>query len=88
MKTTPENLLYYILYMLGKEPYELKQVDTPEGKACLLNLQRLGGDFIILFSKEDVELLRDIEALGTIYELTIAAHVKECIEKGVSYKNL
>lgn len=88
MKILPEKLLYYILYMLGKEPYELKQVDTPDGKACLLNLQRLGGDFTILFTKEDVELFRDIEALGTAFELPIVAHVKDCVEKGVSYKNL
>lgn len=88
MKTTPFKLLYYILYMLSREPYELKQVDTPEGKACLLNLQRLGGHFTLLFTKEDVELLWEIEALGIIRELTIATHINDCIEKGVSYQNL
>lgn len=88
MKTTPDKLLYYILYLLSKEPYELKQVDTPEGKACLFNLLRIGGHFSILFLKEDVELMEDISTMGTEFELTIVTHVEDCIEKGVSYQNL
>ena len=88
MKTKPDKFLYYILYLLSKEPYELKQVDTPEGKACLLNLLRIGGHFSILFMKEDVELMEDINGVGTEFELTIVTHVKDCVEKGVSYQNL
>lgn len=87
MKTQPERLLYYILYMLGKEPYTLDRVDTPEGQACLFKLQRMGGTLKFLFTKEDLELLEVIEALGIGIELTIVTHIKNVMKDGVNYKN-
>lgn len=79
--------MYYILYMLGKEPYTLTRVDTPDGQACLFEVQRMGGEFTLLFSKEDLGLLEDVEALGAGIELPIVAHIKNVMKDGVMYKN-
>lgn len=88
MKTEPDRLLYYILYMLGKEPYTLTRVDTPDGRqACLFDVKRMGGEFTLLFSKEDLGLLQDVEALVDGIELPIVAHIKNVIKDGVMYKN-
>ena len=73
-------LLHYIINQLGRCLYSIKCVDTPDGLSVLYSR----GTLKLLFSKEDIRVLREIE--GGI-DWTVSSDLPDklaaCLEKGV-----
>lgn len=75
-------LLHYIMVEMERVPFDIYPARTPEGGVMLVV-----GDLKVLFLRDDVATLRDVEeSTDWVMQTTLAAKIYDCQEHGTRYE--